>query len=256
MDNSLISLITRYVSKRDDIQIAVLYGSFASGRETGQSDVDLAVATSHALSAEEKIEMIDELSLLTGRTIDLVDLRQIHPPLSQEVLSAGKILKNSDRRFWESLVLRMLYEVADFLPLKRKEQYKRIENIKNAIERIESKMPFTMDQLRTDFDLQDIISVNLQRTVQCAVDLANHLCSEKGFETPRHMAHAFEILVTHGVLEKKVGHELVKSVGLRNVLVHEYDGVDWGIVHTVANQRIDNSQLCTVVVPITLCWSR
>ena len=109
----------------------------------------------------------------------------------------------------------------------------KLNNIKNCIDRIETKKPFTSDQLKIDFDLQDIISVNLQRMIQASVDLATHICAQKNLRTPKDMADAFFVLKENGLLDENLTNHLAKSVGLRNVLVHEYDGIDWEIVFHV-----------------------
>ncbi|HEY8272360.1 MAG TPA: DUF86 domain-containing protein [Pseudobdellovibrionaceae bacterium] len=127
----------------------------------------------------------------------------------------------------------------------------KVENIKNCIERIESKKPFSPQELKANFDLQDIISVNLQRAIQSSVDLANHICSENNLGVPKDMAGVFEILVTKNILSEKLGNELIKSVGLRNVLVHEYDGIDWGIVFIVTENRLQTFRdFCGAIVQL------
>lgn len=43
--------------------------------------------------------------------------------------------------------------------------------------RIESKQSFDAEQLADDFDLQDIVSLNLTRAVQMAVDIGAHIAA-------------------------------------------------------------------------------
>ncbi len=46
----------------------------------------------------------------------------------------------------------------------------KLTSLKRCVERIESKVPENSRILMLDFDLQDIISLNLQRAVQVCVD--------------------------------------------------------------------------------------
>lgn len=117
--------------------------------------------------------------------------------------------------------------------------HQKIESLRNCIERIESKKPFAADDLRKDFDLQDIISINLERAVQVCVDLASHLLAESGGRTPTTMAESFVLLAEEKKISTEVARALVKSVGLRNLLVHEYSKIDWDIVAKVANDHLD-----------------
>ncbi|MFP5520387.1 MAG: type VII toxin-antitoxin system HepT family RNase toxin [Bdellovibrionia bacterium] len=117
--------------------------------------------------------------------------------------------------------------------------YQKIESLRNCIERIESKKPFTADDLRKNFDLQDIISINLERAVQVSVDLASHLLAESGGKPPSTMAETFILLANENKISLNVAESLVKAVGLRNLLVHEYSKIDWDIVAKVANEHLD-----------------
>ena len=115
----------------------------------------------------------------------------------------------------------------------------KIESLRNCIERIESKKPFNAEDLRKNFDLQDIISINLERAVQTCVDIASHLLAENNGPTPVTMAQSFTLLADRKIISDDVSLALVKSVGLRNLLVHEYSKIDWNIVAKVANDHLD-----------------
>lgn len=116
--------------------------------------------------------------------------------------------------------------------------HQKIESLRNCIERIESKKPFTSEDLRKNFDLQDIISINLERAVQVSVDLASHLLAQNNGKTPTTMAESFIFLADSNLISSEVAQALVKSVGLRNLLVHEYSKIDWDIVAKVANDHL------------------
>lgn len=115
----------------------------------------------------------------------------------------------------------------------------KIDSLRNCIERIESKKPFTTVDLISNFDLQDIISINLERAVQICVDIASHVLSEKQGSTPSTMAESFIELTRNGMLSAEVSQSMVKAVGLRNLLVHEYSKIDWNIVSKVSNEHLD-----------------
>lgn len=114
----------------------------------------------------------------------------------------------------------------------------KLEQIQNCVERIESKLPFTLEELEGDFDLQDVVSVNLQRAIQVSVDLAGHLLTETNQRAPETMADAFRSLCRLTVLGPDLTDSLVKAIGLRNALVHEYDGIRWEVVHEVSHKHL------------------
>lgn len=64
---------------------------------------------------------------------------------------------------------------------------RKMESLGRCVNRIRSKRGFTHEELLRDFDLQDILSVNLQRAVQLSVDIALHMLSDRSLrQTPGH----------------------------------------------------------------------
>src|SRR5664279_311047 len=68
------------------IAFAMLFGSVAAGRQRAESDLDIAVAAKQALTANEKIALINALASSTGRPIDLIDLKVVSEPLLGQIL--------------------------------------------------------------------------------------------------------------------------------------------------------------------------
>ena len=67
--------VVNYLQQRGDIKQAILFGSLATGREGADSDIDLAIEKDHRLIADEIVELIEQLALITGRAVDLIDWR-------------------------------------------------------------------------------------------------------------------------------------------------------------------------------------
>ena len=97
------------------IELAVLFGSFALGHQRSGSDIDIALGAHRALTAAEKVALIEALAEQTGRGIDLVDLRVVAEPLLGQILRHGRRLLGSDGAYGE-LISRHLFEQADFMP--------------------------------------------------------------------------------------------------------------------------------------------
>lgn len=97
------------------IELAIVFGSYATGREQAESDVDIAVDAGHPLTVEQKMALIGSIARQTGRPVDLVDLRTVGEPLLGEILREGRRLLGSDEMYAE-LVCRHLHDAADFLP--------------------------------------------------------------------------------------------------------------------------------------------
>lgn len=106
--------------------------------------------------------------------------------------------------------------------------------------RIKQKTPQSAELLMNDIDLQDIISLNLSRAVQLSVDIGAHIISSQNLNTPQTMGGIFEALKQADVLEENTADKLKKSVGFRNIAVHQYETVNWQIVFTILTQHLQD----------------
>ena len=110
-----IEALRTYLERDGEIELAILFGSMATGSYTEKSDIDLAVKKQRPISAQQKIKLIEQIALLTGRAVDLVDLSTVGEPLLGQVLKYGKRLLGSDTAYAE-IGLKHVYAQADFVP--------------------------------------------------------------------------------------------------------------------------------------------
>ncbi|MBU1193723.1 MAG: DUF86 domain-containing protein [Proteobacteria bacterium] len=115
---------------------------------------------------------------------------------------------------------------------------RKIASLRRCIERIEEKVPETSEKLQSNYDSQDIISLNLQRAVQVCVDIASHLNAQSSAKAPESMAESFDNLNQMGILSDKICDRMKKSVGFRNIAVHEYSTINWDIVFSVSTTNL------------------
>jgi uncharacterized protein YutE (UPF0331/DUF86 family) len=106
--------------------------------------------------------------------------------------------------------------------------------------RIQEKFPARADELQTNLDLQDIIALNLSRAVQLSVDIGSHIISTMNMPAPETMGQTFEILAQQNILPAHVADQLKKSVGFRNIAVHNYEAINWQIVHSIVSEHLQD----------------
>jgi len=81
----------------------------------------------------------------------------------------------------------------------------KLESLRRCIQRMELKLPDSVETLLTDLDAQDIVSLNLTRAVQMSVDIASHWFAEHSESTaPKNMEEAFEALANSGTIEPEL----------------------------------------------------
>ena len=127
----------------------------------------------------------------------------------------------------------------------------KLERLRRCVQRIEHKRPPTLAILAVDVDLQDILSVNLERAVQLCVDIAAHIIASREVPAPTTMAAAFEALHALHVLSPDLANNMKKAVGFRNIVVHNYQEIDWGIVFNICHHKLDDFRaFAQAIVPI------
>ena len=102
---------------------------------------------------------------------------------------------------------------------------RKLESLRRCIARIESKRPIRPDVLRVNYDLQDIIALNLERAVQTCVDIAAHVISQTELPVPSTMGEGFARLAELRVISPQVATSLQKAVAFRTILVQNYTNI-------------------------------
>ena len=125
----------------------------------------------------------------------------------------------------------------------------KLASLQRCVQRVKDALPADAKSLETDFDKQDIVSLNLSRAVQLTVDMGAHLLSQQQSVSPASMGQTFELLAQRGVLEPHLADRLKKSVGFRNIAVHNYDRINWAIVHSIVKNHLgDFSEFARIMV--------
>ena len=99
------------------VQLALLFGSFAQGKSSQGSDIDLGIAYKEKMSLDERIDLAQGLSRILKREVDVVDLRTADGVLLQQVLNHRKTLVRRDQVLLGNLISKRVVEESDFMPL-------------------------------------------------------------------------------------------------------------------------------------------
>ncbi len=114
----------------------------------------------------------------------------------------------------------------------------KLESLRKCIARVETKTPSSESILDDDIDLQDIISVNLERAVQQCVDIGTYIISSSEEDVPDTMGGTFDFLSEMEVLTKHTAEVMKKAVGFRNIAVHNYENINWAIVFSICTKQL------------------
>ncbi len=110
-------------------------------------------------------------------------------------------------------------------------------NIQNCLRRIQETLKGDLNRLE-DFDVQDIVTLNLQRAVQLTIDMAAHIVSTEHLGIPQSLKDLFLILQKNHVLEHHLSSKLQKMVGFRNIAVHDYQEISPAILKSILSLHL------------------
>jgi len=112
-----IKKLKSWLEDNDDIELAILFGSYAKNMQTAKSDLDLAITlvSGQSVTAKQKLDYMVEISNFLLINIDLVDLKQAGQPLLSQIIKYGKQLKGNQTHYTE-WVIKNINTTQDFLP--------------------------------------------------------------------------------------------------------------------------------------------
>lgn len=126
----------------------------------------------------------------------------------------------------------------------------KLESLRRCLVRIQDKCSAHAAELQNNFDLQDIIALNLSRAVQLTVDIGSYIISTMNMPAPETMGQTFEMLAQQNVLPVNVSEQLKKSVGFRSIAFHSYEAIYWQIVHSIVGEHLkDFTEFAKGVAP-------
>ena len=113
-------------------------------------------------------------------------------------------------------------------------------SVKRHIDRVRVKSGVDADVFLKDIDRQESVAFNLHLAIQNCMDIAAHIIAEEGMGTPGSGSEMFHLLGEKGILPADLTEKMVKAVGFRNLLVHEYAKIDLRRLHRAAVKDIDD----------------
>lgn len=116
----------------------------------------------------------------------------------------------------------------------------KLESLRRCLQRIHEKCPPTAEILAGDFDSQDILALNLSRAVQICVDIGAHIISNRNVPPPATMGQTFDVLAGLGIIHLDLAARMKNAVGFRNIAVHNYETINWQIVHAIATNHLSD----------------
>lgn len=117
-----IKRIADYFKGRDEVSALYIFGSAARGKETAESDIDIAVLIDGRKKGQKTYESLKKAyySASPGfslRPIDIVVLNTAPPFLKHRIIKTGKMLFYRNRKLRGRFVANAIIEYLDYKPI-------------------------------------------------------------------------------------------------------------------------------------------
>jgi uncharacterized protein YutE (UPF0331/DUF86 family) len=112
--------------------------------------------------------------------------------------------------------------------------------LKQHLNRIHEKRNTALERFLEDMDRQESVIFNIQLAVQSCIDIAAHIIGEEGLGVPGSTSEMFYLLEESGYLDRDLAEKMVKAVGFRNLIVHQYSKVEMKRVFEIAQKDIQD----------------
>jgi len=99
---------------------------------------------------------------------------------------------------------------------------------------------FSREQIEKDVDIKGMVERYLYLLVQSTIDLAEAVLSFKNLRKPTTFSETFIILEEAKIIEKALAEKMIKMVGFRNILAHDYAEINYDIVYDVLQNRVSD----------------
>ncbi len=127
----------------------------------------------------------------------------------------------------------------------------KIKLIEKEFEDLEKLSKFSFQEIVSDFLKQNSLERILEKIINRAIDINQHLIAELSKEElpPQSYKETFLKLAEFGVCPREFVENIAKSVGTRNVLVHDYNNVDYSKIYSsIADCLKDYHQYCDYIL--------
>ncbi|MFA4817915.1 MAG: DUF86 domain-containing protein [Parcubacteria group bacterium] len=129
---------------------------------------------------------------------------------------------------------------------------RKIDLIQNELTYLVPLKDYTFEELSKDFMNQAGVERILERTINRAIDINQHLIAELAdlkTEPPLDYKGTFLRLIDLGIYDKDFAENISRSVGIRNKLAHEYDKIDKEKIYTSVHDCLeDYTKYCEYIL--------
>lgn len=129
---------------------------------------------------------------------------------------------------------------------------RKIALIQDEFSSLEKLSKYSFDEIVSDFIKQAALERILEKIIMRAIDINQHIVAElsnKDTIAPKDYKETFLRQADFKIYPADFAERIAKSVGTRNILVHDYDKVDYGKIYSSVKDCLkDYHQYCQYIL--------
>jgi uncharacterized protein YutE (UPF0331/DUF86 family) len=116
----------------------------------------------------------------------------------------------------------------------------KIASIQRSVARAREEFARAGADFAHDFTHQDAAILNVLRSCETAIDLANIIVRDRNLGAPQSSRDSFRLLADASIIPVELSEGLQKMIGFRNVAVHQYQTLDIRIAAAIIERDLDD----------------
>jgi len=124
----------------------------------------------------------------------------------------------------------------------------KISVVKKYLKTLERYTKYSQKEIESNVDIKGAVERYLYLAVQATIDLAEAVVSFRHFRKPTTLREGFDILHEEDILDDNLAEQLTKMVGFRNIIVHDYEEVDYDVVYDILHNRLKDIEAFLKIV--------
>lgn len=124
----------------------------------------------------------------------------------------------------------------------REKVERKIQQVDEFLDILEKLSTKPDNELLNDPVLLGSVKYYLQVSIECCIDVGNHIISSERFRAPKDYADTFDVLFEKGIISETFVHVMKQMVKFRNRIVRLYGEVDDHYVIDILKSKLHDFQ--------------
>jgi uncharacterized protein YutE (UPF0331/DUF86 family) len=124
----------------------------------------------------------------------------------------------------------------------------KVASIERCIKRIHEEYVGKEDSWKLNFTVQDSILLNLQRSCELSIDLANLIVKKRKLGIPQNSRDSFDLLEQAKIIDRPLQIKMKHMVGFRNMAIHDYQTLNLDVIDSIISNNLGDFEEFTKVI--------